>query len=74
MDNDNPGAETYRLLLEVKVEATQAPEQAIPALRRLLKALLRAYGFRCRDAVQVNYPRRGAPRLPEEDDETNSAA
>ena len=56
----------YRLLLEVRVQATDAPDVAILNLRRLLKALGRQYGFRCRDAVIVPWPKDNKPALPKE--------
>jgi hypothetical protein len=59
--------ETYEMLLKVRLEATKPPEQTIPDLKRLLKALLRSFGFKCVDVRQIPFPRPGeALGAPEE--------
>jgi hypothetical protein len=64
---------TYRLLLDVQVEATQAPDMAILGLRKFLKALGRNYGFRCRDAALVPWPKNGKPALPRAEEGSQAA-
>jgi hypothetical protein len=52
---------TYQLLLRITCEAEQPPDRVIPALKRLLKALLRHHGFRCLDVAQVPFSPAAGP-------------
>jgi hypothetical protein len=60
------GRPTYRILLRITCEATQPPDRVILDLRRLLKALLRSFGFKCLDVVQVPFTRKGESQATEE--------
>jgi hypothetical protein len=54
------------MLLKVTIEATQAPDRVIDDLCRLLKALLRQFGFRCVEVAPVPFTSKGKAQAIEE--------
>jgi hypothetical protein len=59
-------APEYDLLLQVRIRAEVAPEDAIPQLKLTLKRLLRVGGYKCVDYRHVPFPAKGKPALPKE--------